>query len=275
MSVEGAAPAAVSVGALIVPTFRRASRPTLSLIPSPTRLKQTTVMTMHSPGHTMSHGELVVNLIEPASIVPQLESGGIAPRPTKLSPASTIIATPASTVIMTMSGDRMCGTTCRRRIVDRRRPRLRAASTNVSSRTARVASRVMRANRGANTRPTAIIEFVRPGPMAATTAMARMIGGNAMNASMNRMTTQSRAAAEVPGEEAGEEPDEHADPDGLHGCEQREARPVHQPAEHVATEVVRAQQVSWRNLVGAGWPAGPGRSGRVAPTAGRRSPRSR
>ena len=170
----------------------------------------------------------------------------MAPRPTKLRPASTIIATPASTVTITISGDRMWGTTWRRRIVDRRSPRLRAASTNVSSRTAKVGSRVMRAKPGAKTIPTAIIEFVSPGPMAATTAMARMIGGKRHERLDEPHDDPVGRAAEVPGEEAGEEPDRHADADGLDGGEQRQPGGVHQPAQHVTAEVVGAEEVAGR-----------------------------
>src|SRR5262249_46129045 len=66
----------------------------VSRMPSPRRLKASTVTVMASPGKNTSHHDGTRPVIESASILPQVAVGGGTPTPRKPSAASMTIATP-------------------------------------------------------------------------------------------------------------------------------------------------------------------------------------
>src|SRR4051812_31389701 len=119
-------------------------------------------------------------------MTPQLDVGGLTPRPRKDSPASAPIAYPNASAACTMTGDTTFGKTCLRSIRLSETPTDLAASTNVSSRTASTCERMTRTNPGTKTIAMASDALVRLAPRSAEIARASVSGGNVNNASIQR-----------------------------------------------------------------------------------------
>ena len=117
-------------------------RPNASRTPSPRVLKASTVNTRANAGTYTCHG-CSLRYSRPSWIIPpQLEVGRWTPKPSRLSWASAMSAKPTASDTDTMSGDATLGRMRLRRIRPGFVPIECDASTNVSSRTARVCARV-------------------------------------------------------------------------------------------------------------------------------------
>ena len=120
----------------------------------------------------------------------------------------------------------------------------RVAQTYSESPTDRTRLRTTRAYDGQATITSARTALVSPRPSAAVTTIARMIAGNAKTRSASRMTAPSAHAAEVAGERAEDAADRRGEHDEEQPERQRDARAVDDAREHVAAELVRAEEWS-------------------------------
>ena len=102
-----------------------------------------------------------------------------------------MIAVARASVPCTITGEMAFGSTCEMRIVRRRTPTARAASTKSFSRCASTDPRNRRAKIGTFTTPIAIITCSRPGPSSATMPIAIRKPGIASMMSTNRIRMPS------------------------------------------------------------------------------------
>ena len=173
-------------------------------------------------------------------------AGSCGPRPRKLSPAASMIAVASASVPCTITGEMAFGSTCEMRIVRRRTPTARAASTKSFSRWASTDPRNRRAKIGTFTTPIAIITCSSPGPSSATMPIAIRKPGDREH----DVDEPHQHAVDPAAEEAGDGPDERAERQADRhrddADQQRQAGAVEDPRQLVAPEVVDAEQVVQR-----------------------------
>ena len=169
---------------------RRGSR--RSRMPSPSRLKASTVIVIATPGNSTSHhGGTMPAFSASASMLPQVGAGGGIPTPRNPSDASMMIATPRWVVARMRKGATHCGRTWRSMIRDREAPTLRAASTNGISFRESTTDRITRPPKGIRVIAIAMITVTVPEPSAIAMAIARMRSGKACTNSMMRWLMMS------------------------------------------------------------------------------------
>ena len=96
---------------------------------SPSTLNESTVRVIASPANSAGSGDPKMSATPMRTMFPQEGAGGCAPRPMKLSVASSRIAVPTQIVVITISGPEMLGSTWRKIVPGSPRPIAIAAST--------------------------------------------------------------------------------------------------------------------------------------------------
>lgn len=95
---------------------------------SPRRLKTATDRKIANPGDKVTQGCVVSRFLASLIIEPHSATGGLAPRPRKESPASSIIMVPISSIAVTRIGPKILGRMCRMISVNVEQPEILAAS---------------------------------------------------------------------------------------------------------------------------------------------------
>ncbi len=221
-------------------------------MPSPIRLVPIVSSAMAITGSSTGHGWIVSPFLFSLIIRPQSAAGGCSPKPRKLRPATTATLNVRRSVVSTMRGLEMLGSTSLNRIRRRGRPIASAARTKSRSTTSTAAPRVTRAARGIVVSPTAMTSSQSSGPTVAARTSAKTICGSERRTSMLRMSRSSSLAARVRRSEADGDSEHDAD----RGREARENEhgdaPREEAAEHVAPEVVRPEPRLTRRLARRG-----------------------
>ena len=143
------------------------------------------------PGENVIHGEVLIRLRVSLIMLPHSAVGGFAPRPRKLSAASSIIMVPMSSMEVTRIGPRIFGRMCLKMSFAVLLPESFAAFIQTVSFWASVWLLAMRAYLGQEIAASAIIAFCSPPPRTPATASANTNPGNARNISEMRMRTVS------------------------------------------------------------------------------------
>ena len=142
-----------------------------------------------------------------------------------------------------MTGETTFGNTCLRSIRLSETPTDRAASTNVSSRTASTCDRMTRTSPGTNTMAMASDAFVRLAPRSAEIASASVSGGNVNSASMHRSMMPPSQPPKNPDEQPEHERGARRDRDDEERDEHRRPRAEDEAGEQVAADRVRPEEV--------------------------------
>ena len=98
--------------------------------------------------------------------------------------------------------------------------------------------------------PIGTIACTRPLPRAAVTATAKKIVGQGHERVGHTVDHEVEPTAEEHRGDAGRDPEHQPDADRFQGREHRQPGPGHQPAEHVAAEIVRPEQVRASSVPG-------------------------
>src|SRR3954468_2004092 len=162
-----------------------------SRMPSPTRLNPSTASPMARPGAKDTQGATCSRSRPSATMAPQLGVGGWAPRPTKESAASAMMAPAIPSVAAMITWLRTLGRRCRRSTRWSWAPRAFAARTYSEPLRTRTWDRTRRAMPAQPTAPITTNTIRSDGETAAATAMSRSSVGNARVTSASRMTSAS------------------------------------------------------------------------------------
>jgi hypothetical protein len=161
-------------------------------MPSPSRLKASTVTVMASPGKSTSHHCGTRPVIASASMLPQVGVGGGTPTPRKPRAASITMATPRCVVANTRYGATHWGSTCRDITRKDEAPAARPASTNGIALTLSATERMTRPPKGTRVIAMATMTAGSPVPIAIEIAMARIRSGKDWKISITRWLIRSK-----------------------------------------------------------------------------------